>query len=162
MMTPAQHYSLSTWRRASRLAARCCRWFPGRGPNRSYARYPCESASSCVVRERDPWGPHRRPVCCNGPGNAFKTAARRRLIPPKLLGKPWARRSRDSKMLLALEGAALSRKHDYAVSIGVTAIILGLFVIGGITFTYMTRPALIEGAAKRVMDIRQLFEETFR
>jgi hypothetical protein len=26
----------------------------------------------------------------------------------------------------------------------------------------MTRPALIEGAAKRVMDIRQLFEQTFR
>jgi hypothetical protein len=65
-------------------------------------------------------------------------------------------------MLLALEGAALSRKHDYAVSIGVTAIILGLFVIGGITYTYMTRPALIDGAVKRVMDIRQLFEETFR
>jgi hypothetical protein len=56
----------------------------------------------------------------------------------------------------------LSRKHDYAVSIGVTAIILGLFVLGGITFTYMTRPALIEGAAKRIMDIRQLFDETFR
>jgi hypothetical protein len=56
----------------------------------------------------------------------------------------------------------LSRKHDYAVSIGVMAIILGLFVLGGITFTYMTRPALIEGAAKRIMDIRQLFEETFR
>jgi hypothetical protein len=61
-----------------------------------------------------------------------------------------------------LEGAALSRKHDFAVSIGVTAIVLGLFVIGGITFTYMTRPALIEGAAKRVMDVRQLFEQTFR
>jgi hypothetical protein len=26
----------------------------------------------------------------------------------------------------------------------------------------MSRPALIEAAAKRVMDIRQLFEETFR
>jgi hypothetical protein len=51
---------------------------------------------------------------------------------------------------------------NYAVSIGVTAIILGLFVIGGITYTYMTRPALIEDAAKRVMDTRQLFEETFR
>lgn len=56
----------------------------------------------------------------------------------------------------------MSRKRDYAVSIGVTAIVLGLLVLGGITFTYMTRPALIEGAAKRVMDIRQLFEQTFR
>jgi hypothetical protein len=56
----------------------------------------------------------------------------------------------------------LSRKHDYAVSIGVMAIVLGLFVIGGITFTYMTRPALVEAAAKRVLDIRQLFEEHFR
>ena len=40
-------------------------------------------------------------------------------------------------MLLALEGAALSRKHDYA-----------LFVLGGISYTYMTRPALFEAAAK--------------
>jgi hypothetical protein len=56
----------------------------------------------------------------------------------------------------------MSRKHDYAVSIGVMSIILGLFIIGGITFTYMTRPALIEAATKRVLDIRQLFEEHFR
>jgi mannose/fructose/N-acetylgalactosamine-specific phosphotransferase system component IID len=57
----------------------------------------------------------------------------------------------------------LSRKQrDYAATVGVTAIILGLFVIGGITYTYMTRPVLIEAAAKRVMDIRQLFENTFR
>ena len=56
----------------------------------------------------------------------------------------------------------MAKKHDYAVSIGVTAIVLGLFVIGGITFTYITRPALIEAATKRVLDIRQLFEGTFR
>ena len=55
----------------------------------------------------------------------------------------------------------MSRKHDYAVSIGVTSIILGLFIIGGISFTYMTRPALIEAATKRVLDIRQVFEGTF-
>jgi len=54
-------------------------------------------------------------------------------------------------MLLALEGAALSRKHDYA-----------LFVLGGISYTYMTRPALFEAAAKRVLNIRQVFEEMFR
>jgi len=66
-------------------------------------------------------------------------------------------------MAFALEGATLSRKQrDYAVSVGVTAIILGLLIISGITYTYMTRPALIEAAAKRVMDIRQLFEDTFR
>jgi succinate dehydrogenase hydrophobic anchor subunit len=58
-------------------------------------------------------------------------------------------------------GAALSKKHDYVVLIGLTAIILALFVIGGITFTYMTRPALVEAAAKRVLDI-QMFEENFR
>ena len=51
---------------------------------------------------------------------------------------------------------------DAVVPSRITAIILGLFVIGGITYTYMTRPALIDGAVKRVMDIRQLFEETFR
>ena len=56
----------------------------------------------------------------------------------------------------------MAKKHDYAVSIGVTAIVLGLLVIGGITFTYMTRPALVEAAAKRVLDIRQMFEENFR
>ena len=56
----------------------------------------------------------------------------------------------------------MSRKHDYAVSIGVTTVILGLFIIGGISFTYMTRPALIEAAAKRVPDIRQVFEDMFR
>jgi hypothetical protein len=56
---------------------------------------------------------------------------------------------------------AVSRKHDYAVSIGVTTIILGLFIIGGVSFTYMTRPALVETAAKRVLDIRQVFEDMF-
>jgi hypothetical protein len=56
----------------------------------------------------------------------------------------------------------MSRKRDYATSIGVTSIILGLLIIGGISFTYMTRPALVEAAAKRVLDIRQVFEDTFR
>ena len=56
----------------------------------------------------------------------------------------------------------VSRKHDYAVSIGVTTVILGLFIIGGVSFTYMTRPALVETAAKRVLDIRQVFEGSFR
>ena len=53
-------------------------------------------------------------------------------------------------------------QRDYASALGVVAILLGLSVIGGITHTYMTRPALIEAAAKRVPDIRQLFEDTFR
>jgi mannose/fructose/N-acetylgalactosamine-specific phosphotransferase system component IID len=61
-----------------------------------------------------------------------------------------------------LEVVAVRKKHDYAVSIGVAAIILGLFVIGGITFTYLTRPAVTEVATKRVLDIRQLFEDKFR
>jgi len=65
-------------------------------------------------------------------------------------------------MPFALEGVTMSRKHDYATSIGVTSIILGLLIIGGISFTYMTRPALVEAAAKRVLDIRQVFEEHFR
>ena len=42
------------------------------------------------------------------------------------------------------------------------AIVLGLSVIGGITHTYMTRPALIEAAPKQAPDIRQLFDDTFR
>jgi hypothetical protein len=52
-------------------------------------------------------------------------------------------------------------QRDYAESLGVVAILLGLTVLGGITHTYMTRPALIEAAAKQVPDIRQLFEVTF-
>jgi len=62
-----------------------------------------------------------------------------------------------------LEGIAVPRKQrDYAAMVGAVAILLGLFVIGGISYTYMTRPALIEAATKRVLDIRQLFEDTFR
>jgi mannose/fructose/N-acetylgalactosamine-specific phosphotransferase system component IID len=80
-------------------------------------------------------------------------------------GKPWARSCTRpyNRMLLALEGAAVIRKQrDHATTIGVVAILLGLIVIGGITYTYITRPTLIEAAAKRVLDIRQLFEDTFR
>jgi hypothetical protein len=66
-------------------------------------------------------------------------------------------------MLIALEDIAVFRKQrDYAAVVGVVAILLGLFVLGGIAYTYVTRPALIEAAAKRVLDIRQLFEDTFR
>ncbi len=54
------------------------------------------------------------------------------------------------------------RQRDHAATIGVAAILFGLIVIGGITYTYMTRPALIEAATKRVQDIRQVFEEHFR
>jgi len=64
-------------------------------------------------------------------------------------------------MLLAI-GARPVRKRDHAVTIGVVAILLGLIVIGGISYTYMTRPALIEAVAKQVPDIRQLFDDTFR
>jgi hypothetical protein len=53
-------------------------------------------------------------------------------------------------------------QRDYATALGVVVILLGLIVIGGITHTYMTRPALIEAAAKQVPDIHQLFEVTFR
>jgi len=53
-------------------------------------------------------------------------------------------------------------RRDHAAMLGVVAILLGLIVIAGITYTYMSRPALIEVAAKRALDIRQLFEDTFR
>jgi hypothetical protein len=66
-------------------------------------------------------------------------------------------------MLVALKDVAVFRRQcDYAAAAGVVAILLGVFVIGGITYTYMTRPALIEAAAKRVLNIRQIFEDTFR
>ena len=66
-------------------------------------------------------------------------------------------------MLIALEGIAVPREQrDHAATVGVIAILLGLIIIGGISYTYMTRPALIEAATKRVLDIRQLFEDTFR
>jgi hypothetical protein len=60
------------------------------------------------------------------------------------------------------DAAVIGKQRDHAATIGVVAILLGLIVIGGITYTYMTRPALVEAAAKRVLDIRQLFEDTFR
>jgi len=53
-------------------------------------------------------------------------------------------------------------ERDYATAVGVAAILLGLMIISGITHTYMTRPALIETAAKQIPDTRQLFEATFR
>jgi hypothetical protein len=53
-------------------------------------------------------------------------------------------------------------QRDYATALGVVAILLGLMIISGITHTYMTRPALIEAAAKPVPDTRRLFEATFR
>jgi hypothetical protein len=53
-------------------------------------------------------------------------------------------------------------QRDYATAVGVAAILMGLLIISGITHTYMTRPAMIEAAAKQVPDIRQAFVGTFR
>ena len=65
-------------------------------------------------------------------------------------------------MLIALEGIAVpGKQRDHATTVGVVAIRLGLIIIGGISYTYVTRPALIEAATKRVLDIRQMFEDTF-
>jgi hypothetical protein len=65
-------------------------------------------------------------------------------------------------MLIALEGIAVPRKQrDHAAAVGVVAILLGVIVISGIAYTYMTRPALIEAAHNRVLDIRRMFEDTF-
>ena len=51
------------------------------------------------------------------------------------------------------------KQHDYAATAGlVVAILLGLIVIGGIAYT----PAFVVGAHKRVLDVRQVFEEVFR
>jgi len=66
-------------------------------------------------------------------------------------------------MFVALEDIAVFRKQrDHAATVGVVTILVGLIIIGGISYTYMTRPALVEAATKRVLDIRQLFEDTFR
>jgi hypothetical protein len=53
-------------------------------------------------------------------------------------------------------------RRDYSTALGMVAILLGLVVLGGITYTYTTRPELREAAVKRVQDIRQMFEEHFR
>jgi hypothetical protein len=66
-------------------------------------------------------------------------------------------------MLIALESIAMFKKQrDHAATVGVVAILLGLIIIGGISYTYMTRPALVEAATRRVLDIRQVFEDMFR
>ena len=65
-------------------------------------------------------------------------------------------------MLMALESIAVfGKQRDHAATVGVVAILLGLIIIGGISYTYMTRPTLIEAATKRVLNIRQMFEDTF-
>jgi hypothetical protein len=100
---------------------------------------------------------------------AYRLVANR-VASPRLACATWAfiavghRCSRTcSKMRMTLEGTAVFRKQrDHAATVGVVAILLGLIIIGGISYTYMTRPALIEAATKRVLDIRQLFEDTFR
>jgi|SRR5262249_8929134 len=64
--------------------------------------------------------------------------------------------------IASAEAIAVPRKQrDHAAAVGAVAILLGLIIIGGISYTYMTRPALIEAATKRVLNIRQLFEDTF-
>ena len=40
-----------------------------------------------------------------------------------------------------------SRHRDYAVLLGVVVIVLGAFVLGGITYTYAHRPKLLDAAS---------------
>jgi hypothetical protein len=54
-----------------------------------------------------------------------------------------------------------SPRRDYVTVVAVVAILVGILVIGGIAYTYKNRPALVE-AAQRVLNIRQIFQETFR
>jgi hypothetical protein len=54
-----------------------------------------------------------------------------------------------------------SARPDYVTVGAVVAILAGIFVIAGIVYTYRHRPELVE-AAQRVLNIPQIFQETFR
>ena len=45
-----------------------------------------------------------------------------------------------------------SHHRDYAVLLGVVVIVLGTFVIGGITYTYTHRPANLLDAASHLIE----------
>jgi hypothetical protein len=58
-------------------------------------------------------------------------------------------------------GKFKSARPDYVTVGAVAAILAGILVIGGIAYTYKHRPALVD-AAQRVLNIPQIFQETFR
>jgi hypothetical protein len=47
-------------------------------------------------------------------------------------------------------------RRDYAVILGVVAILLGTAVVGGIVYTYTHRPSALFDAASHLFDRRQL------
>jgi len=53
-------------------------------------------------------------------------------------------------------------RRDYAAAFAAGMILIGVFIIGGIAYTYMNRPTALTNAVSRVLNIRQLFEENFR
>jgi hypothetical protein len=55
-----------------------------------------------------------------------------------------------------------SARRDPAVVWGVVAIVFAVLVIVGIAYTYNHRPWLMAGVAQRLLDVRQVFQDTFR
>ena len=51
---------------------------------------------------------------------------------------------------------------DYMTAGAVVAMLIGILVIGGIVYTYKDRPSAVLEAAQRLLNVRQIFEDTFR
>ena len=62
---------------------------------------------------------------------------------------------------IVLFGKFKSARLDYITVVAVVAMLVGILVIGGIAYTYKNRPELVE-AAQQVLNLRQIFQRTFR
>jgi hypothetical protein len=62
---------------------------------------------------------------------------------------------------LVLFGKFKSARLDYITVVAVVAMLAGILVIAGIAYTYKNRPELVE-AAQQVLNLRQIFQGTFR
>jgi hypothetical protein len=59
-------------------------------------------------------------------------------------------------------GKFKSARVDYLTVSAVVAIVFGVLVIGGIVYFYNNRPAELVEAAQHLLNVPQLFRDTFR
>jgi hypothetical protein len=69
--------------------------------------------------------------------------------------------TRESSPWCLVFGKVKSPRRDYVPVVAVVAILVGIFVVGGIVYTYKNRPTLVE-AAQRALNIPQIFQDAFR
>ena len=59
-------------------------------------------------------------------------------------------------------GKFKSARVDYLTVSAVVAIVFGVLVIGGIVYFYNNRPSDLVEAAQRLLNVPQVFRDTFR